>query len=206
MSENKEFEKKMLLTDEEYRLLAKSLAYCKYADSQINYYFDTADFSMNNKKITCRIRFKDGLYTTTIKKHNYGKKDLSIEEINEKSSVFDTKLFNAMGLEYKGSMVTERTVIYKNDFCEIVLDKNTYLLQEDYELEIEYKPQHEKESLMILDSILSGMYDKTVYNDINFIIKRMKNSMSKSERFFERLKTEYIQDLLKNYDFSARWF
>ncbi|MBQ7335743.1 MAG: hypothetical protein IJW92_04665 [Clostridia bacterium] len=50
-----EFEKKILLTKEEYDCLFAHFGQEKPRVKQVNYYFDTDDFLMNRKNITCRI-------------------------------------------------------------------------------------------------------------------------------------------------------
>ena len=67
-----ELEKKLLLTEDEYDYLMEHLIYESPLiqmpiTTQINYYFDTDDFSMNHQNITCRIRLKDGKYKATMK-------------------------------------------------------------------------------------------------------------------------------------------
>ena len=59
-----EYEKKVMLTKDEYAVLS---AQCRgmRVETQTNYYFDTDDFCMNRKGITCRIRAKNGKYKTT---------------------------------------------------------------------------------------------------------------------------------------------
>ena len=62
-----ELEKKLLLLKEEYNYLFRIFGDSKNIKKQINYYFDTDDFSMNKQNVTCRIRLKDGKYKGTIK-------------------------------------------------------------------------------------------------------------------------------------------
>ena len=52
----KEFERKMLLSKDEYDILMKYLEKSGSTTRQVNYYFDTDDFLMNKKGVTCRIR------------------------------------------------------------------------------------------------------------------------------------------------------
>lgn len=63
-----EYEKKMLLTKAEYAALAERYRGMP-TESQTNRYFDTEDFDMNRRGITCRIRAKNGAYRTTVKNH-----------------------------------------------------------------------------------------------------------------------------------------
>ena len=70
-----ELEKKLLLTEDEYDYLMERFGYGspliqKPIVTQINYYFDTDDFSMNRRNTTCRIRLKGGKYRATMKRHS----------------------------------------------------------------------------------------------------------------------------------------
>lgn len=62
-----EYEKKVLLTEAEYTCLKKLANDPSLTATQINHYFDTDDFAMNQKGITCRVRLKNGMYQPTIK-------------------------------------------------------------------------------------------------------------------------------------------
>lgn len=146
-----EFEKKMLLTQDEYDYLMETFVYDsplapKPIVKQINYYFDTDDLSMHRQNTTCRIRFKDGEYSGTMKIHSAegeGSKEIPIEVRN---GLYDNS-FTGMGLKLLGALTTYRCVILKDLHLEAVLDKNEYLDTVDYELEIEYSPEHTKDAL-----------------------------------------------------------
>ena len=61
-----EFEKKILLTEEEYQAVLKQRSregrrHRREHYVQKNHYYDTEDLSMNRQGITCRIREKGGL-------------------------------------------------------------------------------------------------------------------------------------------------
>ena len=74
-----EFEKKKLLTKEEYDRLLCCVDKPIEAFWQKNTYFDTDDLKLNSLGITCRIREKDGVYKATIKEHQAESEDCSIE-------------------------------------------------------------------------------------------------------------------------------
>ena len=137
-----ELEKKLLLTEDEYDYLMELLCYespliQKPITTQVNYYFDTDDFSMNLQNTTCRIRLKDGKYKATMKKHASGG-DQSTETEMEIYDGLESNSFTKMGLTLQGELITKRCIVFKDTNCEAVLDKNEYLGHTDYELEIEY--------------------------------------------------------------------
>ena len=175
-----EFEKKLLLSKEEYDHLKEyfghdGLTTSKLVIKQINYYYDTDDLSMNRQNTTCRIRFKEGEYKGTIKRHSIDFDHSTETDI----AVYDGIIKNAfidMGLTLKGELFTERRMIWKDTACEVVLDKNIYLDHEDYELEIEYEPMFEQDAARNFKKILNLL--KT-----HIPSQRVQ---SKSERFFAR--------------------
>lgn len=185
-----ELEKKLLLSAEEYQYLFDRFCKEKTPTKQVNYYFDTEDFEMNHKNITCRIRFKDGCYKGTVKQHK-SDSDRSLEtEIQVRDGIYDNAFID-MGLKFKGQLVTERVIIFKDLFCEVVLDKNDYLGCTDYELEVEYCLQYEEEASAIYKEFLDmfkyrrcvGLFkDKPIY----------KKATSKSKRFFARMLSKCV--------------
>ena len=110
-----EYEKKIMLTANEYHTLAMSNR-CKNIPKQLqtNYYFDDDDFSMNKKGITCRIRHKNGKYKACIKNHNTNHCDCSMELNLPEDVKFDPHFFKTLGLQCQGELVTDRIVIYKD--------------------------------------------------------------------------------------------
>lgn len=181
-----EFEKKVLLTGEEYRVLVMTM--CKHAQStiQTNYYFDTDDYTMNKKSITCRIRAKDGKFQATVKSHGGENVDCSVESTAEVKNEFDADAFKGMGLHFQGCLVTERIVAFKNEFCEMVLDRNTYLDFVDFELEIEYLDNHEEYVMRLLNNIAETLLGNGVIITAVDFLARVGKGKSKSGRFFER--------------------
>lgn len=99
-----EFEKKVLLTAKEYETIVSKFCENLQSKCQINYYFDTDDLDMNKKGITCRIRLKDGIYTTTVKKHNYEHQDCSFEETISKKTEFDAEYFKKLNLKLQSEL------------------------------------------------------------------------------------------------------
>ena len=184
-----EYEKKAMLSREEYEVLADKCINLRL-DAQINYYFDTDDFVMNSKGITCRIRAKGGKYKATIKKHSKHNSNCSVEEQLYYKTELDTRVFDALGLCYQGELVTLRACIYRDDFCEIVLDKNMYLDYMDFEMEIEYRKDCEENAIEAIKKAAECLVKANLISSTDEFMLRIKKSKSKSKRFFERKKKD----------------
>jgi len=185
-----EFEKKLLLTKDEYDYLMELFGYesplvQKPNFKQINYYFDTDDFSMNRQNITCRIRLKNGTYKGTMKQHSPDS-DHSTETEIEVYDGLNNNAFINMGLRLQGALVTERCAILKTADCEVVLDKNDYLGHTDYELEIEYTLEHEKNAQAILRIFRDMLTQRKCFFAYKEGLLDLPHFPSKSNRFFKR--------------------
>ena len=110
-----EYEKKVMLTYDEYSVLIKKLGHSVSTVIQTNYYFDNDDLSMNKNGITCRVRAKGGKYKATIKKHNMDSPDCSYETELTESKTFDPDAFKEFGLRCRGRLVTFRNEVSKDD-------------------------------------------------------------------------------------------
>lgn len=181
-----EYEKKILLTAKEYETIVSK--FCKQLQSkqQINYYFDTDYLDMNKKGITCRIRLKDGVYTTTVKRHHFKDQDCSFEEIISEKTEFDAEYFKKLNLKLQGELITERTILYKDSLCEAVIDRNTYLDHTDFELEIEYSKNNNEKALMILTNVARTLEADKLLSNAEEFLNLVGQNKSKSQRFFER--------------------
>lgn len=181
-----EYEKKIILTADEYNTIVTMMCKDILSEIQINYYFDTDDLSMNQKGITYRIRLKNGVYTTVVKNHNTKPQDCSFEDKISVKTEFDTKYFEKLNLKLQGELITERTVLYKDSFCEMVIDRNIYLGYTDFELEIEYTKGFEQKARAFLSDIARALVAaKLLFNPAEFL-NRDGQGKSKSQRFFER--------------------
>lgn len=179
-----EYEKKIMLTENEYLSLLQLADKSVHSIKQINYYYDSDNLKMNKQGITCRIREKNGKYKATIKAHRSNNQDCSIEKTKEAESQYDDSLFEGLHLKYQGCLTTERTVLYCEIGCEVVLDKNTYLGTTDYELEVEYRSGMKIRAVGLLHNCLAQLYSPMTSLLIGNA--RTKKCKSKSERFFKR--------------------
>lgn len=184
-----ECEKKLLLSEEAYNALMEQFSSSrKPIVTQVNYYFDTDDFAMSRQDTTCRIRLKDGQYKATMKRHAAGT-DQSTEAEMEIYAGLDHNAFTDMGLKLWGALTTHRCVLLKNPHLEVVLDRNEYLGYTDYELEIEYLPEYEKEARAVLKEVEKALQRKRspIYN-----IGIFSAGLNKSKRFFKRMKAAEV--------------
>ena len=185
-----EFEKKMLLSKDEYEYLIERFDCKSHSTSstnikQINYYFDTDDFSMNRKNITCRIRLKNGKYKATMKQHS-SNSDKSTETEMEIYDGLKNNAFTNMGLKLQGSLSTDRYIILKDFNYNVVLDKNEYLGHKDYELEIEYTPEYEKNAKFLLQMFQNMLMRRKCFLAYQERFSNISNVPNKANRFFDR--------------------
>ena len=183
-----EYEKKMMLTEDEYLSILMLVRKYVPIETQTNYYFDNDDLSMNEKGITCRIRAKDGKYKATVKNHNTEHPDCSIEVALIEKTEFDPRIFNVLGLHHQGELVTDRVVVHKDSACEMVLDRNVYLGYTDFELEVEYSKESERRAQTLIEHIGECLVATEQLTGIDEFVARVGRGKSKSQRFFERLK------------------
>lgn len=184
-----ECEKKLLLSEEAYNALMEQFSSSrKPIVTQVNYYFDTDDFAMSRQDTTCRIRLRDGQYKATMKRHA-ACTDQSTESEMEIYAGLDHNAFTDMGLKLWGALTTHRCVLLKNPHLEVVLDRNEYLGHTDYELEIEYLPEYEKEARAVLKEVEKALQRKRspIYN-----IGIFSAGLNKSKRFFKRMKAAEV--------------
>ena len=173
----------------------------KPVTTQINYYFDTDDFSMNRQNTTCRIRLKDGKYKVTRKRHSTGE-DQSEETEMEIYNGLESNAFTNMGLKLQGELITKRCVVFKDANCEAVLDKNEYLGHTDYELEIEYTSEHAKDAQAILKIFRDMLTRRKCFLIYKEGIADPPKVPSKSNRFFDRMSTTNAVPQASAFDLS----
>ena len=172
-----EFEMKIQLSKEEYIFLIEMFRkHISSASVQVNYYYDTQTREFRQQNTTVRIRHKDDEFKGTVKKH-FAEKHCSIER-----SFFVKDLPHSFEIDSKkvymqGELQTYRAEVPITDFAVMMIDKNKYLDQVDYELELEYSEEFGREAvgMMVLVEKLLGHQEK------------LSEPLSKSERLFRRL-------------------
>lgn len=168
--------------------------------AQINYYYDTEDYSLDSAGAACRIRKKDGRLSGTLKLHGKstcgGNTELPFNAgcISDSIKLGETELF------LMGALYTDRRVYVLSDGLKLMFDTNKYLGDEDCELEIEFTEKTKSEAdaivketeLLLLQYCMMCGYDSSFYN----------TPLSKSERFFKRKRKMQLPKAAVNINFS----
>lgn len=150
MNKNIEKEYKVLVTKDQFealRCLYKNLEFIR----QINTYYDTDSMAIKEKQGAMRIRtLKDTCIFTL--KLNIGHKlyeyetfvkDDTLEALQQSDIKALLNEFHIQGdLKRLTQLVTERAII-ETDYAEICFDISTYQGKTDYEIEYEYKKDHD---------------------------------------------------------------
>ena len=178
-----EFEKKILLTKEEYLILQKHLYGENTGQQQINYYYDTDDLSMDRQGITFRIREKNGRFIATQKVHN---EKCNVEKSTVVKGVSELFPLSTILLKLKGSLMTKRHKWYQQNGITVFLDENNYLGVVDYELEIEYPEDKETCAYQEILRIAEMLYGYGLLHSVYEIAIRLTYARNKSQRFFDR--------------------
>ena len=162
MNKNIELEYKVLLNKEQFDILI-----ALYPDlifrKQVNTYYDTKDMSIRSMKGAMRIREVNNSFIFTLKMH----KDNDLLEYEcevEKNAVESLQtneiniLLKQYGLKGPFQQLTSLTTyrgMHITEYAEICFDKNYYGDTMDYEIEYEYKKEHDglKEFQAILDHV-----------------------------------------------------
>lgn len=149
MDKNIEIEYKLLISKEKYEEIKVHLHGSSY--EQTNFYFDTKDEQLRQKRIMLRVRLKDGQYEFTLKRFENNQLDEYNEEITEECF---NKLSNQEKVNCQILTLLEEYNITGADLIQIYslkttridspyingtlsLDLSEYLGTTDYELEYE---------------------------------------------------------------------
>lgn len=179
-----EYEKKLLLTRQEFDCLLDNAPKNHQIAIQTNYYFDTADLYYRSRNTTLRIREKNGKYTATIKQHHKEQREKSTEISKQAYSAYDVTPFQIKNLVYQGKLITERRSWEPTEGVKVCLDINTYLMTQDYELEIEYTSEEKANQALL--TMTQSLIENKLITDVKHFTYRTFLSLSKSDRFFSR--------------------
>ena len=182
-----EFEKKVILTKEEYYFLKEQQRDSAVTAVQSNHYYDTDDFELSRRGITCRIRERDGCCTATIKEHQTKWEDCSVENSKRVKNRYDDALFRDMDVSYQGSLETVRITYMPQPGISVMLDRNSYLEIVDYELEIEYDREHEDGATQELTRIIFDLTENGILNDPEEFKLRIGHNKNKAAHRFHLL-------------------
>lgn len=163
MNKNIEKEYKVLLTKEQFEKLLSNYPNAVFK-TQCNTYYDTDTHCIQKKKGAMRIRQINDKFIFTLKMHsNDGLLEFE-KEVNENSlnSFQDVEIQNLLDkFHINGNLIelttlcTQRATI-ETEFAEICFDISSYNGCTDYEIEYEYKKEHD--GLSIFQDILKDVH------------------------------------------------
>lgn len=150
MNKNIEKELKLLVSEKQFNCLCKEYEPLNFI-LQVNQYYDTKDHTIEKKKGAMRIRTKDNKHIFTLKL--YENNDL-LEyecEVNENSIIALNKpeimqllsSYHITGPFIKTASLKTKRAILVNEDAELCFDINEYNNFIDYEIEYEYKRNHD---------------------------------------------------------------
>ena len=182
--------KNILITQIEYEILKCLLPDDSKSFTQAIYYYDTEDTLLNKLGTSCRIEEFNAKHIA------YISIDAETEKVEKSKNVkgpFDRSFFSGLNVKYQGRMIIEKNILYKDVLIEISLAKNTYLTEEDYEIDISYVSGQE-----YLVEHLLFYYQRQISecmnlgNDFDFNLQG-RQYKSRARRFFFRKKhLEYL--------------
>lgn len=177
-----EREYKFLVSEEQF-LNVKNHFSKQIATNKIhtNYYYDTKDNYFNSIKHTIRIRQIEDKLKLQLKNHKkyidgYCFSEEKTIEINDIPITLNNEFLN-VDVCLKGSLITVRDKFSFGKNSIVCFDENYYLGKCDFEVEIEFSQD---------DFVLVNEF-------IDKFGLQIKESMSKSERFFERWEDIYYE-------------
>lgn len=179
MEKHIEKEYKLLVNKEQFETLLANYPNLTFT-LQINYYYDNQQLEIMNQHGAMRIREKEQQFIFTLKKVIHDdlfeyecvvpKNDASIFNLPEIKQVLDD--FNIIGPFCQINQLETKRAVFATPLYELCFDINTYGDIIDYEIEYEYRKNHD--GLSNFQSIL---------NKANLIYT--KNSTSKIHRAYE---------------------
>ena len=182
------FEKRFLLTNDEYELITK-YRYTQGATSvQTNIYYDTDEFKLYQEDITCYIKEKNSIYKSVIEDRRNQWQECHIKPFMWHKQKPDD-FFKRMGLICQGHLQIKRsqyTVQHEYSSFDVIIDQNTYLNYIDYEIEIIYDLRFEFLVYQELYEIESLILSKLGQDAILCFRNRIGTMTDKSDRFFKR--------------------
>lgn len=181
MNKNIEKEYKVLVTKQQFEKLLSGYNNITF-NEQVNTYYDTLKFDIRNMMGAMRIRKINNTFLFTLKIQE-GKQLLEFEKEVEDSSVSTLQQkeivdllssYDIYGPFREITKLTTKRAIYHNGFAEICFDINSYNGKCDYEIEYEYKKEHD--GLTLFQKFLNPIY-----------ITYKENCESKIKRAFDSL-------------------
>ena len=181
MNNNIEKEYKVLVTKEQFYNLYQNFATPPFHE-QVNIYYDTQDLMIRKHKGAMRIRDVNGMHIFTLKMQSE-EGLLEFEKPvpkNAITSLEDEEIqellhrYQLQGPFFKIAELHTQRAVYESEFAELCFDISTYHGKTDYEIEYEYKKEHD--CLSIFQDIMK---------QINVVYE--KNCISKIQRAINSL-------------------
>lgn len=182
MKKNIEKEYKILVTKDQFYTLLKEYPEARFIE-QINTYYDTENMAIQKAHGAMRIRQIEGSFIFTLKMHSEDGLLEFEKEVHENSvTIFhDPEIQEILALYQIEGKLQEITVLrtqramIQTGFAELCFDISSYNGKTDYELEYEYKQEHD--GLPIFNELLAkaGLHYK---KNCTSKIKRAIQSLS----------------------------
>lgn len=174
MDKNIEKEYKILLTKQQFEKLSSFYEPLTFKN-QVNVYYDTHDNKIRSLKGAMRIRTKEGQHTFTLKmfseeglqEFECSLKENSLLALNNKEITLLLENYNIQGPFQTIATLSTNRAIVETEEAELCFDISEYNDTSDYEIEYEYKKEHN--GLEIFNKILSKInvhYDKNCSSKI----------------------------------------
>lgn len=146
--------------------------------TQVNFYYDTKDFSLYKNGSTVRIRQIGNDLELQVKEPKSVCEFSSRNEYSEKiDRISDNLKINNKSYTLIGHLITHRTIFRVDDNTEIMFDENSYFSVSDFEIEIEFTGEISafiKEIISELDNICLAKNSSKYKRFITEAIKQKK--------------------------------
>mgnify|MGYP003296204767 CR=1 FL=1 len=180
MDNNIEKELKILVSKEQFYALKEEYDPLHF-ETQINVYFDSEDKIIEKKHGAMRIRTKNNTHIFTLKMHSEeGLREhecyvdnRDVASLNRKEIIDLLNSYEISGPFVSTATLKTERAVYENEFAELCFDINYYDDCIDYEIEYEYRKEH--------DGIKAF---NTILNKVNLVYT--SNCKSKIQRALKR--------------------
>lgn len=160
MNVNIEKEYKILVTKEQFVRLLQEYPQAAFK-KQVNTYYDTANLAIRRAHGAMRIRTLEDRFLFTLKRHSAEgvmeyEKDVPANDISAFSDAEIRALLQSISIQGPIQKITELTTyraVIDTGNAELCFDYNRYGDHEDYEIEYEYKQEHD--GLSVFNAILA---------------------------------------------------
>ena len=177
-----EKEYKILVNKEQFYTLLQGYPSLEF-HTQVNTYFDTLDGQIKQKKGAMRIRYVNHQYIFTLKmpaedglkEHECIVSDDSLSTIETNHEIQDLlKAYDIQGKLIPLCVLTTKRAVFETEYAELCFDISQYGNQEDYEIEYEWKKEHD--GFQAFNEILSKI-QLTYVSNCDSKIKRAMNGL-----------------------------